>query len=223
MNIYIERYNKFITSIKRNSIEKNQKYETHHIIPRCLGGSDNPENLLKMTPRQHFIAHWMLWKCYPETGLCHAFFMMCNKKNQRINSKTYQLLKLEHSSKMNIMMKTKNPMWGLKDEQKKIRNEKISKSTLGVKKSKEFCEKNRIRQNLPENKKIKSDQAKKYLKNKDNYDKRIEQLSSIRTPNHYENMSILFKRYRWYTNGIKTIRCFPENIPDGFYPGRLKK
>lgn len=38
--------------------------ETHHIIPRCMGGSDDKENLVELTGREHFIAHWLLCKIY---------------------------------------------------------------------------------------------------------------------------------------------------------------
>lgn len=38
--------------------------ETHHIIPKHFGGSNNTENLIKLDIRQHKIAHWLLWKLY---------------------------------------------------------------------------------------------------------------------------------------------------------------
>jgi hypothetical protein len=36
--------------------------EVHHIQPRALGGSDDPENLVSLTYREHFLAHWLLAK-----------------------------------------------------------------------------------------------------------------------------------------------------------------
>lgn len=39
-------------------------YETHHIIPRSLGGGDEFENLVDLTYREHFLAHWLLTKIY---------------------------------------------------------------------------------------------------------------------------------------------------------------
>lgn len=36
--------------------------ERHHILPRSLGGSDDPENLVLLTPREHFVAHRLLVK-----------------------------------------------------------------------------------------------------------------------------------------------------------------
>ncbi len=41
-----------------------QEYtERHHIIPRSLGGTDDPENLVRLTLRKHFLVHWLLTKC----------------------------------------------------------------------------------------------------------------------------------------------------------------
>lgn len=43
-------------------------YERHHIIPRCLGGSNDKENLVLLTAREHFLAHWLLVRIYPENS-----------------------------------------------------------------------------------------------------------------------------------------------------------
>ena len=41
-------------------------YEKHHIIPRCMGGSDEVENFVLFTPREHVVAHKLLWKAFPD-------------------------------------------------------------------------------------------------------------------------------------------------------------
>ena len=38
--------------------------EIHHIIPRCMNGSNNSDNLVGMSFRQHYIAHLLLYKIY---------------------------------------------------------------------------------------------------------------------------------------------------------------
>ena len=38
--------------------------ETHHVLPRSLGGSDDPANLVDLTYREHFLVHWVLTKIY---------------------------------------------------------------------------------------------------------------------------------------------------------------
>ena len=43
--------------------------EVHHIKPRSLGGSDDPSNLVRLTYREHFIAHWLLTKFHTGRNL----------------------------------------------------------------------------------------------------------------------------------------------------------
>ena len=39
--------------------------ERHHIIPKCMGGGDAIENLVDLTPEEHYVAHQLLVKMYP--------------------------------------------------------------------------------------------------------------------------------------------------------------
>ena len=58
--------------------------ETRHIIPKCLGGTNDPENLIQLTAREHYIAHWLLWKITNNTEMAYAFIaMVYYHKNQR--------------------------------------------------------------------------------------------------------------------------------------------
>lgn len=41
---------------------KAEYFETHHILPKSLGGSNSPTNLVRLTAREHFICHWLLTK-----------------------------------------------------------------------------------------------------------------------------------------------------------------
>lgn len=36
--------------------------EKHHIVPKCMGGTNNPDNIVPLTAREHFICHWLLTK-----------------------------------------------------------------------------------------------------------------------------------------------------------------
>lgn len=45
-----------------------ERGECHHVIPRCLGGSNKKSNLVKLTYREHFLAHWLLTKIVPWPG-----------------------------------------------------------------------------------------------------------------------------------------------------------
>lgn len=39
--------------------------ERHHIIPRCLDGSNDVSNIVRLTPEEHYVAHLLLVKMYP--------------------------------------------------------------------------------------------------------------------------------------------------------------
>ena len=76
--VHKARYLQFISS--RPVRDKNRKkgFELHHIWPRSLGGPCTKENVILLTPREHYLAHLMLWKAYGGP-MTYAFFMMANR------------------------------------------------------------------------------------------------------------------------------------------------
>lgn len=72
-------YQKIYNSLIRRAASRDISgyCEKHHIIPRCLGGQDTEENLVKLTPEEHYVAHQLLIKIYPENhALAKAAAMM---------------------------------------------------------------------------------------------------------------------------------------------------
>jgi hypothetical protein len=69
--------------------------ERHHIIPRCMGGSNEPHNLVVLTAEEHFVAHQLLVKMYPNDGkLAHAAMLMtCIQNGKRNNNKKFGWLR----------------------------------------------------------------------------------------------------------------------------------
>ena len=69
--------------------------ERHHIIPKCMGGSDDNENLVALYPEEHFVAHVLLVKVYPEhKGLISAVqHMTVGHAGRRTKRKLYGWLK----------------------------------------------------------------------------------------------------------------------------------
>lgn len=58
-------------------------YEKHHIIPKCLGGNDEDNNLIDLFAREHFIAHKLLADEYPDNDkLVYAWWCISNVKNE---------------------------------------------------------------------------------------------------------------------------------------------
>lgn len=89
---YIGRYERFIEALKHQPIVAGM--EVHHIVPKSMGGSNDKSNLISLTPRQHYIAHWMLWKAYGGK-MAQAFFFFNNYHGKRISSKAYEQLRSE--------------------------------------------------------------------------------------------------------------------------------
>ncbi len=100
--------------------------EMHHILPKCLGGLDTVDNLIKLTAREHFICHWLLTKMVTETKqkyqLWNAFSCMLyrekpGQERYKISSKIFDSIK-NAGSKIKSMQWTgkNNPMYGLRGE-----------------------------------------------------------------------------------------------------------
>ena len=68
--------------------------EAHHIIPKCMGGSDDASNIVDLTAREHYIAHILLAKIYGGT-LWHAVNLMGRLK--KYSNRHYEKARLEHS------------------------------------------------------------------------------------------------------------------------------
>ena len=110
----IIRYLKFLENCKIANKHKTGYFEKHHIIPKCLNGSDDKANLIKLTARQHFIAHYMLTKCYPDNAKIHyALFAMswnAETNSRYLNSKHIAIAR-EAQAKATSIAKQGNTNW----------------------------------------------------------------------------------------------------------------
>ena len=86
-------YKEFIQNIldTRGRFNCGEEYhETHHILPRCMGGTDDEENLIDLFAREHFEAHRLLALENPENEkLIYAWHMMAIVKDK--NQDRYEL------------------------------------------------------------------------------------------------------------------------------------
>jgi len=101
---YKQRYDNFIKRIRSIEPRNLSGYtETHHIQPKCLHGLDSTDNLIVLSLREHYLAHWLLWRAYPNyLALASAFLQMDCKNPKtdkgfqgRITSRTYEQLKTQ--------------------------------------------------------------------------------------------------------------------------------
>lgn len=75
---YHQHYERLIFRAKNRQQDPTLIYERHHIKPRCMGGLDTDENIIDLTLREHFVAHQLLTKMYPNhDGLKYSAWMMC--------------------------------------------------------------------------------------------------------------------------------------------------
>jgi hypothetical protein len=108
---YAEHYEKLITRAK-NRIPPSY-FETHHIIPKCQGGDNNPSNLVKLTPEEHYLAHLLLCKMHPydKKLLYAANVMTTGPDGKRNNNKSFGWLRRKMSE---LSKGPNNHMYGKK-------------------------------------------------------------------------------------------------------------
>ena len=109
--------------------------EIHHIVPKSLGGhKTDPSNLVSLTAREHFIAHFLLAKIYGGTQW-HAIKRMRGNDGFYINSRLYEVARKE------IAKEVGKRMAGVPKTSEQ--RAKMSASATGRKKSPESVEKTR--------------------------------------------------------------------------------
>ena len=134
--IYIKIYNSIIESAKRTS--KTGYTEIHHIVPKCMGGTNEPENLVKLTAREHYLCHWLLAKHYNNKQLWAAFSMMIQSSTNHsriISGRMFERAKIARSKSVTGK---NNPMYGKPSACKshsEETKEKIRQSKLGKKRT----------------------------------------------------------------------------------------
>ena len=75
-------YQKLYYTIIENHQCKEGVVEKHHILPRCMGGTNDPENLVSVSPRVHYILHLLLYKFVERRYRKQMWFAVWNMSNQ---------------------------------------------------------------------------------------------------------------------------------------------
>ncbi len=96
-------YEKLISKAQNRSILKSEYKEIHHIIPVCMNGSDDKDNLVALFPEEHIVAHLLLTKIHSDNyGILKAAECMTNGFNKcsGITNKKYAWLKKKYSERL---------------------------------------------------------------------------------------------------------------------------
>lgn len=140
---YRKHYENLIKTRINRKLQPDVYYEKHHIIPKCWGGSNRKENIIKLTAREHYIAHWLLYRMRPNSnGVSFAFWRMTFpggkfvERNYKISARAYSEAKsamVEANRKLNTGKKVKK-----EHLVKWTKNKNNSKMVVNIKTDEEF-------------------------------------------------------------------------------------
>lgn len=131
-NKYYKWYLNIICNRLNNKLDNLDRYvECHHILPKSLGGTDEENNLVNLSPKEHFIVHQLLPRFISGQGkykmiyAASCMFMKTKYMTDRyINSNFYAYIK-PHLSK--IVSKQFTDLWNDNDYRNKtIQSQKMS-------------------------------------------------------------------------------------------------
>lgn len=112
--------------------------ELHHVLPRALGGDDSGTNLVKLTAREHFIAHLLLARIYGGPMWAAAAYMsrggVKSAKGVRCSSRVYDMLSREDAKwRSETFSGSANPFFGRSHDERalqKMRRPRRNKAGL---------------------------------------------------------------------------------------------
>jgi hypothetical protein len=150
-NKYTKWYNDIINNAKLRNITTRKQAkailgypELHHIIPKCIGGTDAKENTVFLTGKEHFICHWLLTKCVLDgkEKLCYALWLMMNIENHlqtryKITSRKYEILKKLMSEVFSKSQKGRTHSEETKQKMSATRKQRIADGMIVVNENKE--------------------------------------------------------------------------------------
>lgn len=86
---------RYLAFIERFTVPETMLHEKHHIMPRSMFPeyADSPWNIVRLTPKAHYIAHYMLWRAVKNRSTLYAFNLMRRASG---NSSLYQAGKVEY-------------------------------------------------------------------------------------------------------------------------------
>lgn len=134
-NKYTRWYYLIINNAQIRDLDNSSYFETHHIIPRSIGGNDEINNLVNLTAREHYICHALLPKMLIGSNrqkMIFAFNMMCicrsgnQGRDYKINSRIFESYKKQKKHTDQTRTKLSQSHIGLKQQPETI-EKRVSK------------------------------------------------------------------------------------------------
>ena len=135
-NKYQTWYNQITENAKTRTLDGYT--ETHHVLPRSMGGDDSADNRVELTAREHFVCHWLLtkmtegddhYKMLNALRIMRAESPRHQRYNTKITARVYANLKEEYAGLQSKRVSGENnPMYGKTwtEEQKLAHSKKVT-------------------------------------------------------------------------------------------------
>lgn len=113
-------HDNLIQKYKKLNLKYDKTTEEHHIIPKCIGGTNNSDNLIVVPTRVHYMLHLLLWKIKDFTKEQHnklTSALVCMSrlpinKEKRRKIKFSSILYEKYSNEQRRLQSEKCKQWG---------------------------------------------------------------------------------------------------------------
>lgn len=107
--------------------------ESHHIIPKSMGGAPkDPSNRVKLTARQHLLAHFFLWKAYRNRPMTRAYNFLSLRNGRRLKTREYAAFKEGMSLSEETKAKISKALTGKPSPKSDETRKRMSKFRMGM-------------------------------------------------------------------------------------------
>lgn len=192
-NKYRKWYNNLIERARNRVI--NGYTEEHHIIPRSIGGTNEDINLVRLTAREHLIAHMLLPRfienCEP---MWRALWCMVTMGKVRVTSKLYEQIKIKNATIDSLAKKGIKPknftFKGKKHTaETKLKMSMLRKGRVGTMKNKKHTSETKLKMSMLRKGQRKSAQAILNMS--------LSRKGKARSPEIYTKISMSLKGRPW--------------------------
>lgn len=231
-NKYTKWYFNIINSRKERIFELNEYFESHHIIPKSIGGTNRKDNIIKLTAKEHFVCHRLLVKMTEgkeKLKMSYALKCMMNQENKhqkrhKISGRHYQQIILEIKKVLSENTKGKNNhFYGkkhtneTKEYMSKMRKERSKQGLIEGMMNKNHSDETK--------QKIRETSIKQFSNELNREVQRQKAIEQFKDPNQRYKAGNGKRGKKWYYNPITlhSVMCYEKDKPEEYICGRYIK